>query len=42
LLEDEEKVGNVGSECESLSRECEMECGNWEDSETETDNRNGE
>jgi hypothetical protein len=37
-----DKVGNADSEHESVSSECETEEGNWEDSEAETDNLNGE
>jgi hypothetical protein len=40
--EDEKEVGNVGSEHESVSSECEIEDGSYEDTETDTDDKNGE
>jgi hypothetical protein len=40
--EDEEEAENGGSEHESVSSECEIEGGNCEDTEAETDNKNGE
>jgi hypothetical protein len=40
--EDEEKSGNVGSEHESVSSDCETEDVNHKNTEAETDNRNGE
>jgi hypothetical protein len=39
---DEEESGNVDSECECTSNECEKEDENCVDSEAETDNRHGE
>lgn len=39
---DEEERGNVDSEYESVSNECEKEDESCVDSEAETDNRNGE
>jgi hypothetical protein len=38
--EDEEEVGNVGIEHESVSSECETEYGNYENAEAGTDSRN--
>lgn len=35
-------IGNVGSEHESLSSKCEIEDENREDTEVDTDDRNGE
>jgi hypothetical protein len=37
-----EEVGNVGSEHESLSSNCEAEDGNCEDTEVHTNDKNGE
>jgi hypothetical protein len=37
-----EEIGNVGSEHESLSSKCEREDENCEDTEVDTDDRNGE
>jgi hypothetical protein len=42
VMEDEEAVGNAGTEHESVSSEYETEDGNCEDTEAETGNRNGE
>jgi hypothetical protein len=39
---DEEEVGSVGSDHESVSSECEIEGGSCEGTETDTDDKNDE
>jgi hypothetical protein len=41
-IENEEAAGNAGREHESVGSEYQREDGNCEDTEAETDNRNGE
>jgi hypothetical protein len=42
VMEDKEAVGNAGNEHETVSSEYETEDENYDDTETYTDDRNGE